>query len=71
MEHVQGVVNIFSPVNTALAPAMKHMICSDSENLCRPAESRMIVDGKAILAVAIVRSIVWCGIIGLFSKGVP
>ena len=52
----QGVVNICSPVNTALAPAMKHMACSDSARVFRPAASRMIVVGIAMRAVAIVRT---------------
>lgn len=52
----QGVVNICSPVNTAFAPAIKHIICSGSLSFCRPAASRMIVFGSTIRAVAIVRS---------------
>lgn len=57
---LQGVVNICSPVKTALAPAMKHIACSASERVCRPAAKRMIVEGIAIRAVAMVRSKVWC-----------
>ena len=51
-----------SPVKTALAPAMKHMACSDSLNFCLPAASRIIVVGMTIRAVAIVRTRVWCEI---------
>jgi hypothetical protein len=54
----QGVVSICSPVNTAFAPAMKHIICSDSPRVCRPAARRMIVLGRTTRAVAIVRSTV-------------
>lgn len=50
-----GVVSICSPVNTAFAPAKKHMACSFSDSVCRPAASRMIVDGSTILAVEMVR----------------
>lgn len=62
-----GVVNIFSPVKIALAPAMNAcfvssvrrcvltMACSVSLNVCLPAASRMIALGKTIRAVAIVR----------------
>ena len=53
--NLQGVVNIWSPVNTAFAPAMKHIACSFSLSPCRPAASRMIVVGRTTLAVAIVR----------------
>lgn len=53
--NLQGVVNIESPVNTAFAPLMKHIACSFSLSPCLPAESRMIVVGRTILAVAIVR----------------
>lgn len=56
-----GVVNIDSPVKTALAPAMKHIACSDSFSFCLPAASRMMVVGMTIRAVAIVRTMVWCG----------
>lgn len=59
--YVQGVVNICSPVNTALAPAMKHIACLASSSVWRPAASRMIVLGSTILAVAIVRSSVCHG----------
>ena len=52
----QGVVNICSPVKTALAPAMKHIACLNSSSVCRPAARRMIVLGSTIRAVAIVRS---------------
>lgn len=57
--HAQGVVSIASPVKTALAPAKKHIACSESLSFCLPAASRMIVVGIAIRAVAIVRTIVW------------
>lgn len=57
--HVQGVVNICSPVNTALAPAMKHIACLDSSSVCRPAARRMMVLGSTIRAVEIVRRMVW------------
>lgn len=53
-------MSICSPVNTAFAPAMKHMACSFSANVCLPAASRMIVEGSTIRAVAIVRRSVWC-----------
>ncbi len=59
-ESSQGVVNICSPVKTALAPAMKHIACSDSESVFRPAAKRMIVVGSTIRAVAIVLTKVWC-----------
>lgn len=63
----QGVVSICSPVKTALAPAMKHIACSDSESMFLPAEMRMIVEGSTIRAVAIVRTIVWnfTGLLGV------
>jgi hypothetical protein len=51
-----GVVSICSPVKTALAPAMKHMACSFSLSVCRPAASRIMVVGRTTRAVAIVRS---------------
>jgi hypothetical protein len=68
-----GVVNIFSPVKIAFAPAMNAyhvslasseysaltMACSVSLNVCLPAASRMIDLGKTIRAVAIVRRTVW------------
>lgn len=54
--HSQGVVNICSPVKTAFAPAMKHIACLDSSSVCLPAARRMIVVGRTIRAVAIVRS---------------
>jgi len=64
-----GVVNIFSPVKIALAPAMNAcfvstepcslriptIACSVSLKVCLPAASRMIALGKTIRAVAIVR----------------
>ena len=55
----QGVVSICSPVNTALAPAMKHRTCSDSGMVFLPAANRMIVAGITIRAVAIVRTRAW------------
>lgn len=58
----QGVVNICSPVKTALAPAMKHIVCSDSPRVLRPAASLIIVPGRTMRAVAIVRTRVWYGI---------
>ena len=58
--HSHGVVNIWSPVNTALAPAIKHITCSDSFSVFLPAASRIIVEGRAILAVAMVLTKVWC-----------
>ena len=60
-ENSQGVVSICSPVNTAFAPAMKHIICSGSPRVCRPAARRIIVLGRTIRAVAIVRSTVGNG----------
>ena len=57
----QGVVSICSPVKTAFAPAMKHIACSDSAKVFRPAARRMIVVGIAMRAVAIVRIKVWYG----------
>ena len=45
-----------SPVKTAFAPAMKHIACSASDNVCLPAASRIIVLGKTIRAVEIVRT---------------
>jgi len=54
-----GVVNMLSPVNTAFAPAMKHIACSFSLSPCLPAASRMIVVGRTILEVAIVRRSTW------------
>lgn len=59
--HSQGVVSICSPVNTAFAPARKHIACCVSSSVCLPAASRMIVPGRTIRAVAIVRRIVWYG----------
>ena len=56
---VQGVVNICSPVKIAFAPAIKHIICSDSGITFRPAAMRMMVVGMTTLAVAIVRARVW------------
>lgn len=56
---LQGVVNICSPVNTALAPAMKHIACSDSASVFLPAARRIIVLGSTIRAVAIVRTSMW------------
>jgi hypothetical protein len=58
---LQGVVSICSPVNTAFAPAIKHIICSDSLSVCRPAARRTIVLGRTIRAVATVRSTVGSG----------
>lgn len=55
----QGVVNICSPVNTALAPAIKHIACSDSASVFLPAARRIMVLGRTIRAVAIVRIRVW------------
>src|ERR1700761_8881453 len=55
----QGVVSICSPVNTALAPARKHMACSDSARVFLPAASRMMVFGSTMRAVAIVRRRTW------------
>lgn len=60
-QHSHGVVSICSPVNTAFAPAKKHIDCSDSVNVCRPAASRIMVFGNTIRAVAIVRRTVWYG----------
>lgn len=57
--NVQGVVNIFSPVKTAFAPAIKHMACSDSFKVFRPAASLMIVVGNTTRAVDMVRTSVW------------
>jgi hypothetical protein len=57
--YTQGVVSICSPVNTALAPAMKHIACSDSAKVFLPAASRIIVVGNTIRAVAIVRRRMW------------
>lgn len=51
----QGVVNICSPVNTAFAPAIKHIACSASDSVCLPAARRIIVPGIVIRAVAMVR----------------
>lgn len=59
--HSQGVVSIWSPVKMALAPAMKHIACSASLSVCRPAARRMIVDGITMRAVEIVRRSVWYG----------
>lgn len=59
--HVHGVVSICSPVNTAFAPAMKHIACCVSSIVCRPAASRIIVAGSTIRAVATVRNSVWNG----------
>jgi len=50
---------MYSPVKTALAPAMKHIACSASASVFLPAANRMIVEGMAIRAVAIVRMRVW------------
>lgn len=69
-----GVVNIFSPVKIAFAPAMNAysisfvrqpdtrkltIACSVSVNVCLPAASRIIDLGRTIRAVAIVRRTVW------------
>ena len=67
----QGVVSIFSPVKMALAPAMKAMACSVSLNSCRPAARRMMVLGRTIRAVAMVRRTVWTLTGSLPSRGVP
>lgn len=66
---------------------MKHIACSDSASVFRPAARRIIVCGRTIRAVAIVRMRVWYGtrcmiyqpmqdsdtinLTSLFSKGVP
>lgn len=55
---IHGVVSIRSPVNTAFAPARKHIACSASVNSCRPAARRITVVGSAMRAVAMVRSMV-------------
>lgn len=60
-EYSQGVVSICSPVNTALAPAMKHIACCVSSSVCLPAARRMIVAGITTRAVDIVRRMVWNG----------
>ena len=60
-DNSQGVVSICSPVNTAFAPAIKHIVCSGSLSICRPAARRMIVLGRTIRAVATVRSTVGNG----------
>ena len=65
------MVNICSPVKTAFAPAMKHIACSDSESVCRPAARRIIVEGRTIRAVAIVRIKVCEETGSLPSMGVP
>src|ERR1700728_507262 len=57
----QGVVSICSPVKTALAPAMKHIACSDSASVFLPAANLIIVVGNTMRAVAIVRISVWYG----------
>ena len=59
--HSQGVVSICSPVKIAFAPAMKHIACSGSARVFLPAARRMMVVGKTIRAVAIVRTKVWYG----------
>ena len=60
-DDAHGVVSIASPVKTALAPARKHIACSASEYVCRPAARRMIVEGITMRAVAIVRKMTSCG----------
>jgi len=52
-----GVVSSLSPVKMELAPAKKHMACSDWLNRTRPAERRTIDLGITIRAVAIIRII--------------
>jgi len=68
---LQAVVSIFSPVNTAFAPAMKHRICCSSESVVRPAARRMIVLGIHNLAVAIVLKVASKGDFALSPRGVP
>ncbi|OTA83785.1 hypothetical protein M434DRAFT_61435, partial [Hypoxylon sp. CO27-5] len=51
---LHSVVNIFSPVNMALAPAMKHSACFSSDIVLRPAAIRTIVAGMMMRAVAMV-----------------
>lgn len=59
--NLQGVVSICSPVKTAFAPAMKHMACCDSARVFLPAARRIMVVGRTIRAVAMVRTKVWYG----------
>lgn len=60
-----------SPVNTALAPAMKHIACSASVYEMRPAAKRTIEVGSTIRAVAITRRRSWIPMRSLPSSGVP
>jgi hypothetical protein len=60
-KNLQGVVSICSPVKTAFAPAIKHMACCGSARVFLPAARRIMVVGRTIRAVAIVRTRVWYG----------
>lgn len=51
---LHSVVNIFSPVKIAFAPALKHRICSASLMVVLPAAIRMMVAGITTRAVAMV-----------------